>query len=83
LILDEATSSVDTESEAIIQEALKKLLEHRTALIIAHRLSTIRDVDRVIVIERGHIAEIGTQEELIAQRGLYFQLYRHQMELVG
>ncbi len=83
LILDEATSSVDTESEAIIQTALLKLLENRTALIIAHRLSTIKDVDRVIVVERGRIAEMGTQEELIAQRGLYFQLYRNQIALVG
>ncbi|NWJ47820.1 MAG: ABC transporter ATP-binding protein [Chloroflexi bacterium] len=83
LILDEATSSVDTESEAIIQDALRKLLEKRTALIIAHRLSTIRDVDRVIVVERGQIAEMGTQEELIEKRGIYFQLYRNQVELVG
>jgi ATP-binding cassette subfamily B protein len=83
LILDEATSSVDTESEAIIQEALKKLLENRTAIIIAHRLSTIRDVDRVMVVERGRVVEMGTQEELIAQRGMYYQLYRNQVELVG
>jgi ATP-binding cassette, subfamily B, multidrug efflux pump len=77
LILDEATSSVDSESEAIIQAALKKLLQNRTALIIAHRLSTIRDVDRVLVIERGQLTETGTQEELLSQRGLYFQLYSH------
>jgi ABC-type multidrug transport system fused ATPase/permease subunit len=77
LILDEATSSVDSESEAIIQSALKKLLLNRTALIIAHRLSTIRDVDRVLVIERGQLTETGTQEELLSQRGLYFQLYSH------
>ncbi len=82
LILDEATSSVDSESEATIQTALRKLLEGRTAIIIAHRLSTIRDVDRVIVIERGRVVEMGTQEELIEQRGFYFQLYRHQMSLV-
>jgi ATP-binding cassette subfamily B protein len=81
LILDEATSSVDTESEAIIQEALKKLLENRTALIIAHRLSTIQDVDRVFVLERGRLVESGTQAELLARRGYYFQLYRNQMAL--
>ncbi|MEI6043561.1 MAG: ABC transporter transmembrane domain-containing protein, partial [Chloroflexota bacterium] len=83
LILDEATSSVDTESEAIIQEALKKLLENRTALIIAHRLSTIRDVDRVMVIDQGRIVEFGTQAELIARRGFYYQLYTHQLSLTG
>ncbi len=83
LILDEATSSVDSESEAVIQDALRKLLEGRTALIIAHRLSTIRDVDRVIVFERGQVIEMGTQAELIARRGFYFQLYRHQMSLTG
>jgi len=81
LILDEATSSVDTESEAIIQQALKKLLENRTALIIAHRLSTIRDVDRVIVVERGRVVEMGTQSELIERRGIYYQLYRNQIAL--
>ncbi len=83
LILDEATSSVDTESEAVIQEALQKLLQNRTALIIAHRLSTIRDVDRVMVVERGRVVEMGTQAELIEKRGLYFQLYRNQIALVG
>ncbi|MDB5079682.1 MAG: hypothetical protein JWP00_1606 [Chloroflexi bacterium] len=81
LILDEATSSVDSESEAIIQEALKKLLENRTALIIAHRLSTIKDVDRVIVMDKGKVVEMGGQEELLSQRGWYYQLYRHQMAL--
>jgi ABC-type multidrug transport system fused ATPase/permease subunit len=81
LILDEATSSVDTESEAIIQEALKGLLERRTAIIIAHRLSTIRDVDKVMVIERGKVVEFGSQAELLAQHGLFYQLYRNQMAL--
>ena len=73
LILDEATSSVDSESEAIIQEALKKLLENRTALIIAHRLSTIKDVDRVIVMDKGKVVEMGGQDELLARRGWYYQ----------
>jgi ATP-binding cassette subfamily B protein len=81
LILDEATSSVDTESEAIIQDALKGLLENRTAIIIAHRLSTIRDVDKVMVIERGKVVEFGSQPELLAQRGLFYQLYRNQMAI--
>jgi ATP-binding cassette subfamily B protein len=83
LILDEATSSVDSESEAVIQEALKKLLENRTALIIAHRLSTIKDVDRVIVMDHGKVVEMGGQDELLAQRGWYYQLYRHQMDLAA
>ncbi len=82
LILDEATSSVDSESEAIIQAALKKLLAGRTALIIAHRLSTIRDVDRIIVMEQGKVAETGTQAELLSQRGLYYLLYQNQMSRV-
>jgi ATP-binding cassette subfamily B protein len=83
LILDEATSSVDSQSEAIIQDALKKLLAGRTALIIAHRLSTIRDVDRIIVMERGRIAEMGTQAELLRQGKLYYNLYLNQMSLVN
>ena len=83
LILDEATSSVDSQSEAIIQEALKKLLAGRTALIIAHRLSTIRDVDRIIVMEKGRIAEMGTQAELLRQGKLYYNLYLNQMSLVN
>jgi ATP-binding cassette subfamily B protein len=83
LILDEATSSVDSESESIIQEALKKLLTGRTAIIIAHRLSTIRDVDRIIVMEKGRIAEMGTQSELIHLGKLYYNLYLNQLSLVN
>ena len=78
LLMDEATANVDTESEAIIQEALQKLLVGRTSIIIAHRLSTIRNVDKVIVMEQGRIAEMGSQDELVAQRGLYYQLIRNQ-----
>jgi ATP-binding cassette subfamily B protein len=75
LILDEATSSVDTETELLIQNALTTLMQHRTSLIIAHRLSTIKHVDKIIVMHKGSIREMGTHEELLEQRGLYFQLY--------
>jgi ABC-type multidrug transport system fused ATPase/permease subunit len=74
---------VDSESESIIQEALKKLLTGRTAIIIAHRLSTIRDVDRIIVMEKGRIAEMGTQSELIHLGKLYYNLYLNQLSLVN
>ena len=78
LILDEATSSVDTETEFYIQDALKKLMKGRTSLIIAHRLSTIKHVDRIIVMHKGTIREIGTHADLMAKQGLYFQLYQLQ-----
>ncbi|HEY2918298.1 MAG TPA: ABC transporter ATP-binding protein, partial [Candidatus Binatia bacterium] len=78
LILDEATSSVDTRTEALIQEALKELLEHRTALIIAHRLSTIKHADRILVIHKGEIWEEGGHDELLARGGLYARLYELQ-----
>jgi ABC-type multidrug transport system fused ATPase/permease subunit len=75
LILDEATSSVDTETELLIQSALTTLMQHRTSLIIAHRLSTIKHVDKIIVMHKGSIREMGTHDELLEKRGLYYQLY--------
>lgn len=78
LILDEATSSVDTETEILIQEALTRLFEGRTAIVIAHRLSTIRDMDRIIVLHKGEIREEGTHDELLARQGIYYRLYQLQ-----
>ena len=80
LILDEATSSVDTRTEARIQQALLRLMEGRTSFVIAHRLSTIRDADRVLVINEGQIIERGTHDELLAQRGFYHNLYMSQFK---
>ncbi len=80
LVLDEATSSVDTETEALIQEALSKLMVGRTSIIIAHRLSTIRDVDRIIVLHKGRVVEQGTHEQLLAQGGAYHTLYELQYQ---
>ena len=72
LILDEATSSVDTRTEKIIQEAMDKLMKDRTSFIIAHRLSTVRNADKILVIEDGHIIEQGSHEELLEQKGYYY-----------
>lgn len=79
LVLDEATANLDVGTEAIIQEALERLLEGRTAIIIAHRLSTIRNVDRILVLKQGQLVESGSHEELLEQGGLYASLYRLQM----
>lgn len=80
LVLDEATSSIDTETEAYIQEGLKHVLERRTSLVIAHRLSTIREVDRILVMQRGQVIEDGTHLQLLKRNGVYAQLYRRQFE---
>ncbi len=75
LILDEATSSIDTETEQLIQKALDRLLDGRTSIVIAHRLSTIQKADRILVMHKGEIREIGTHQELLAERGIYYRLY--------
>src|SRR5207244_3927307 len=78
LILDEATSSVDTKTELLIREALDRLLAGRTALVIAHRLSTIQHADRILVFHKGRLREQGSHQELLAQRGIYYRLYQLQ-----
>ena len=78
LVLDEATSSVDTETEAIIQDAIGKLMEGRTSIVIAHRLSTVQHADRIVVMHHGEIREMGTHQELLARRGIYHRLYQLQ-----
>ena len=80
LILDEATSSVDTESEALIQQAIDKLIANRTSIVIAHRLSTIRKANKIMVLDKGQIKEMGTHEELIEKQGFYYQLHKMQFE---
>jgi subfamily B ATP-binding cassette protein MsbA len=81
LILDEATSNLDTESEALIQKSLATLTEGRTTFVIAHRLSTIRKANQILVIEDGRIAEKGTHDELIAKEGRYFNLFTYQARI--
>ena len=78
LILDEATSSVDTETEIRVREALERLVEGRTSIVIAHRLSTIQRADRIFVMHKGRLREIGTHQELLALRGIYWKLYQLQ-----
>ncbi|WP_160127909.1 ABC transporter ATP-binding protein [Kordia antarctica] len=81
IILDEATSSLDTESEALIQKSLAKLIKDRTTIVIAHRLSTIKQADQILVIEAGHIVERGTHDQLIAKQGRYYELYTYQSKI--
>ena len=78
LVLDEATSSVDTETELLIQDALHRLMQGRTSIVIAHRLSTIQDVDRIVVLHKGVVREMGTHQELLALKGIYSRLYQLQ-----
>jgi ATP-binding cassette subfamily B protein len=80
LILDEATSSVDTETELLIRDALRVMMRSRTTIAIAHRLSTIQDMDRILVMHRGELRESGTHQELLAMRGIYHRLYQLQFK---
>ncbi|MEM7345333.1 MAG: ABC transporter ATP-binding protein [Chloroflexota bacterium] len=81
LILDEATSNIDTRTERLVQKAIDKLLENRTAFVIAHRLSTIRHADQIMVLDQGIVAEQGTHDELVAHRGIYAELYERQVQV--
>ena len=81
LILDEATAALDTETEKLIQDALKKLVRNRTTLAIAHRLSTLRNADRLLVLDHGKVAEFGTHSELLENRGIYYKLVMAQQKL--
>jgi ATP-binding cassette subfamily B multidrug efflux pump len=78
LILDEATSSIDTETEQLIQQAVDRVMQERTSLVVAHRLSTIQKCDRIVVFHHGELRESGTHNELLGVRGLYWRLYQLQ-----
>jgi ATP-binding cassette subfamily B protein len=78
LVLDEATSSVDPETEHLLREGLRRLIENRTSLVIAHRLSTIQNASKIVVMHKGRVREVGTHQELLDQRGIYFKLYQLQ-----
>ena len=81
LILDEATSSIDTRTESLIEQGMDRLMEGRTVFVIAHRLSTVRNADAILVLEQGRVAERGSHAELLAQKGVYYQLYHGMFEL--
>jgi ATP-binding cassette subfamily B protein len=81
LILDEATASVDTETEKQIQEALARLVKGRTTFAIAHRLSTLRNADRLVVLEKGKLVEMGTHDELLEKKGIYYKLVQIQSDI--
>ncbi len=81
MILDEATSSIDTRTEAIVQRGMDALMQDRTVFVIAHRLSTVKNSDVIMVLENGHIIERGSHEKLIAEKGKYYQLYTGAFEL--
>jgi ATP-binding cassette subfamily B protein len=80
IILDEATASIDSHHESMVQEAIKSLLKDKTSVVVAHRLSTIVNADVICVISKGQIVESGTHSELIAKQGRYYELYTHQFE---
>jgi len=83
LILDEATSNIDTHTEKLVQNGIEKLLEGRTSFVIAHRLSTIRDCDKIMVIGNGNVEESGTHEELLGLKGHYYKLYMAQYSFIN
>ncbi len=83
LILDEATASIDTETELLIQDGLRKLMEGRTSILIAHRLQTIQEADRILVLHHGVVKELGTHKELLARKGLYYTLHELQFQDVS
>jgi ABC-type multidrug transport system fused ATPase/permease subunit len=81
LILDEATSSIDTRTEIMIQKAFTKMMEGRTSFVIAHRLSTIKEADQILVLKNGDIVEQGTHEDLLSRKGFYYNLYQSQFAM--